>query len=159
MSRKKINQEDLYEDEKAIPAEENNCFGIVDGKCEVLASNKMSKKDKINCGTMRCPFYKPKEHEDSVKHLTEEGVYFETYEEFTRNSGIMMIRRENFKDYETYPHAESNITDEAFYKYVRKERCFDALSLADLREYAKFMDLSLGDMNKKEAVAFLANFA
>ena len=151
MSRKKIDPKELYEDEKAIPAEENNCFGF-DKKCEVLAANKMSTKDKINCGTMRCPFYKPREHVNSIKHVTKEGVSFETYEEFHSKTGTSMITMDNLKDYETYPHADSDVTSTNFFEYVRKERCFDKLTLTDLKDYAKYMNIVVDDLNKKEII-------
>ena len=155
MSRKKINQDELYEDEKVIPAEENNCFGF-NKKCEILAANKMSTKDKINCGTMRCKFYKPREHANSIKHITKDGnkdvISFETYEEFEKNTGISMIKIENLKDYETYPHASNDITNESFFEYIRKERCFDQLALTDLKGYAAYMNIPIDGLGKKEII-------
>lgn len=60
MSRKKVKEEDKFEDEKPVPDEINNCFAHVKGGCTALAFSKLSKAEKINCGTTKCPFYKPK---------------------------------------------------------------------------------------------------
>ena len=159
MSRKKVSQEDLFEDEKRIPPEENNCFGFKDNKCEVCAANKMTQKDKINCGTVRCVFYKPKEHENSIKHIAEDGsISFESFEDFRRKTGIRLLKRDEFEEYLGYPHAENEITNESFFEYVRKERCFGKLSTPDLKSYAQYIGVPVDGLDKKDMVSLLESF-
>ena len=102
MPRKKVIEEILMEDEKEKPKEENNCFAMHDGKCVALTH--LTKQDKINCGTVKCPFYKPIEHINSVRKETAHGIEFETYEEYYRRTGKKYLKYDEIDKYATMPH-------------------------------------------------------
>lgn len=110
------------EDEKIIPAEENNCCGCdpKTGKCTILTTSKLSETDRLNCGTLRCPFYKPNGHANSVKHVDREGnVSFETREEYEKANGKSYLPVEDMKLYENYPHAAPDAVDRLYRDHLR----------------------------------------
>lgn len=150
MSRKKIVPEELYEEEREIPAEENNCFAW-DNKCTILSNVKLSKKDRVNCGTLRCAHYKPKEHADSVKHITPNGVYFETKEEYAAANGYAYLTIDEMKAYELMPHASDKEVDEMYEEYLKTkpEEDITTLKKTELFELAKEKGLPVNSKMKK----------
>ena len=159
MSRKKIIPEELYEEERIIPAEENNCFAWKN-KCTVLANAKLSKQDKVNCGTLRCPFYKPKEHINSVRHDTLDGTYFESYEEYKRANGTAYLLIEEMKAYELMPHASDEEVDAMYAEYLDMKPISDITKLkkTELFELAKEKGLPVSTKLKKgELLSMLEN--
>lgn len=108
-----------FEDERIMCPEENNCFAWED-RCEILTATKLSDKDLLNCGTLNCDFYKPKEHANSVKHITADGIFFETREEFAKRTGIAYLPIDDCKAYECFPHASPEEVDRAYVEYMKK---------------------------------------
>ena len=159
MSRKKIIPEELYEEEKIMPAEENNCFAW-DNKCTILTNTKLSKQDKVNCGTLRCKWYKPKEHENSVKHITPDGVSFETVEEYAGANKYAYLTREEIKAYELMPHASEEEVDSMYEEYLanKPEEDLSTLKKTELYELAKDKKLPVNaKMKKEELLSILTN--
>lgn len=151
MSRKKIVPEELYEEEREIPAEENNCFAW-ENKCTILSNSKLSKKDKVNCGTLRCKWYKPQEHANSVKHITPEGVSFETYEEYVKANNVPYLKIEELKAYELMPHASEESVDAMYEEYLSTRPAVDLTTLkkTELFELAKEKKLPVNAKMKKD---------
>ena len=94
MTKKKA----LFEDEIVIPPEENNCFAF-NKECQILTDSKMTNTDMLNCGTLNCPFYKPEEHKNSIKHIGKKRIYFETREEYMKRTGHSYLTIENADNY------------------------------------------------------------
>ena len=152
MSRKKIIPEELYEEEKIIPEEENNCCSWKNNKCSCLSNVKMTKQDKVNCGTLRCKFYKPKEHENSVKHITPDGVYFETYEEYVKANNYAYLKSDELKAYELMPHASEEEVDKMFEEYMKNEPNlnFKKMKKTELFDFSKELGFDVNSKMKKE---------
>lgn len=159
MSRKKIVEEELYEEEKIMPAEENNCFAWKN-KCTILSNVKLSKKDKVNCGTLRCPFYKPEEHINSIKHVTPNGIYFETHEEYIKANNYSYLTMDEIKGYELMPHASEEEVDRMYEEYLKTkpEEDITKMKKTELFELAKEKGLVVSSkMKKGELLSILNN--
>lgn len=124
MPRKKVIEEELFEDEKAVPALENNCFAFDHKKeaCTALSKTMMTAQDKVNCGTLACPFYKPIEHRNSVKHVNGDQVEFETKEDYRIRTGKEYLDIEEIDKYSQYPHATEETINQIYEEYLRTKQ-------------------------------------
>lgn len=161
--RKKIKEEELMEDEKIIPPEENNCFAFKISEarsgCTVLMPTKLTKQDRVNCGTVKCPFYKPKELANSVKHINADEISFETFEDIEKKYGLKLIKVEDYRSYEAYSHASAEEALDTYFEFVEMNKCFKILTIQELREYTKRRGIDVGNLKKSEIIEMLENLS
>lgn len=89
-----------------ININENNCCGWDGKKCTSLLNSSLTASEKEECGTLACPFYKPRNLRNGVRLKINGTDIFYSKEEYEEMTGIHILAFEDMDMYDKhYAHA------------------------------------------------------
>lgn len=104
---------------------ENNCYAFdhILNECSALSKALMTGEDLDKCGTLKCPFYKPVEHINDIKHIASGGsVTFESKDDYYQRTGYDFIDIDELTIYKHYPHTPDTEVTKLFDKYMKLKK-------------------------------------